>query len=118
MEFKLAGALNGLALFAFIAMWYILLFSNHPECTDIFEAASETAMFVLTEPGREFFYATFLSMLLCLTCGFLLFIKKFPLIAMCIIFVHAVLGGFIYDWGLVLAIALPLTLFGKVKAGA
>ncbi|MCP3849495.1 MAG: hypothetical protein GY694_04545 [Gammaproteobacteria bacterium] len=118
MEFKIAGILSYFGALSFMAIWLILMLVAQPDCLETFEAAKQTAIYVLTQPDADFFYMSLFSMLVCFICGTLLFIKKYPLQVMYVVIVHAIAAIFIYDWSLVLGIALPLLAFSRVKKNA
>jgi len=118
MEFKLAGLLSYFGALSFGAFWLIMLLVAQPDCLETFEAAKKTATYLLTQSNSKFYYMTLVSMLACAIYGTLLFTKRYPLQVMYIVMAHVVVAIFIYDWSLVLAIALPLMLFNRVKANA
>jgi len=118
MEFKISGILSYFGAAVFIAIWLILMLVAQPDCLEIFEAAKQTVVYVLTQPDSEFFYMSLISMLVCIVCGTLLFINKYAVQVMYVVLAHALAAIYIYDWTLVLVVALPLTLFSKVKASA
>jgi len=105
-------------MFAFMGVWLILLLVAQPDCLKTFEAAKQTFIYVLTQPYSAFFYYSLLSIFVCFICGLLLFINKYPIYVMYAVFLHAAIALLIYDWSLALVIALPLTLFNKIKVNA
>ena len=118
MEFKIAGALSYFSASTFIGIWLILLLVAQPDSLSTFEAAKQTATYVLTQPGSEFFYISLASMLACIICGTLLFLNKYALQTMYVIILHSIGAFYIYDWTLAIDIALPLIFFNKIRANA
>ena len=118
MDNKIAGAIGLIPAIGFIAMWLILMLVAQPDCLTSFQAAKQTAHYVLTQPDNFFFIASLASVLVCLICSVLIFTKQFHIQAMYTVLAHAILALFIYDLTLAISIAFPLLYFNKVKASA
>ncbi len=118
MNVKIAGALNFICVFYFLIIWGILLLVAQPEALSTYEAAKSILIYALTEDGSEFFYLSIASMLVCFTCGVLLFLRKYPQHTMYITALHVLIGIYFYDWSLALSIGLPLLFFNKVRVNA
>ena len=120
MENKIAGTLSLLGAVALTSMWAVFLFAARPECADSIELAISAAKYALSPSEAEtwLFVYTLGSIFLCLTSSAMLFANRGSQKAMYIVAGHSIAALFVYTWSLILAIALPLIYFGKVRKNA
>ncbi len=118
METKIAGILSIFAALVFLTIWLVLMFVAQPEFLSTYETSKKTIIYALTESNSKFFIFSLISISLCLIYTVILFKKKYAQEAMYVILAHTLVAIFVYDWPLVLIVALPLIFFNKVKANA
>lgn len=118
MAHKIAGIINVIPVAALTSVWLILMLVAQPDCLSTLESAIDTAHFVLTQPDNFYFIASLCSIIICSICGVLIFTKFHHIKAMYIVSAHALVGIYIYDWMLALAIASPLLYFRKIQDNA
>jgi len=122
MEIKIAGSLSILSAIVLLGIWFVMLFAAQPSGISPFEAAIQQAAYSLSpnKSGTWFFVFSLVSIAACLCTAALLFFTRHVKAAIAIIAIHCLAGFFIYNFVLVLAIALPLPflLSKKVFANA
>ena len=104
-----AAALSLLAVGYFGGLWFILLFVAQPDDLGAFEAAMQTARYLLSpeEAGNWTFIILLASLAICLTY-FVLFLFDAPKAALSLVVVLLIISVIFHPWFLAVDVALPL----------
>jgi hypothetical protein len=111
MNNKIESVLSLASGVSLLIIWYVYLFVAIPENTTLLSAASNGIEYALSPEKNEnylFFWFTLISICVSFYCCFAFLFKASNLSTMVLVAAHTAASLFVYDFGVVIATALPL----------